>query len=410
MQLPWMSTSSSKGTENCASSAIREAIDRIMFGNDYNDTIFTHFGSIVHNVAERMHELDMEGKVGDPVELFDMFWRRTSLTEFSFYKFGKENIQGFIERTLYDRPGDTWATELSFLVDIVNGDLMVIDDDTDQEEILKYAEVIEKRGGVPYRSAIDRIDVEKDEDGTHVYVFDYKTNFVPFTRDEVESSEQLAIYSYVAKLLFPEAENVFVCYDMLRHGRFWHSFSDEDERIILDLAVNKWYQFFRTPVDDLPVELNRYCGYCNYKNDCSVYKAALEEAVVPFEDPDLGNIVELLDQLDRFKLKIKLLDQNVKTIDAAVSTAIIDQNNGEPLPLGDDQEVYLATNPRYDYDIDPVFQILQENDSLTLLKQAASLSRPKLEQAIRGHAFEDRIKANLKKYFVKPSLKTRKKK
>lgn len=414
MRLPWLSTSLSSGLDNCPYSAINSALNRVIYGNDYENTKFTEFGSVVHNVVETIHRHDMEGAdPGDYVDLFDMYWRRTSLTDIDFYRFGKDNIRAFIERTLYERPGHTWAVELGFLTDIVNGGIFIFEEDTTQEDIAAHAEKIEKRGGVPYRSAIDRVDLEETEEGLNVYIYDYKTNFVPFTRDQVENSEQLALYHYAARQIWPDAREITVCYDMLRHGRFYHTFQEEDVRVIMDLAVNKWYQFVDTDEDQAPRLLNSYCGYCSFKDGCGVYVEALNGPVPPVLDPDIDdNLLELLYLLDQFKLRSKLLKQNIDAINKAIGDVIIDQNNGEPLLFvddeGEDREVYLATNPRYEYDIKKVWPILSKGRALTLLKECATISRPGLELAVKGTKVEADVKEQLETKFVKPTLKVRK--
>jgi hypothetical protein len=102
----------------------------------------TRFGSIVHDVCEAFHEVQMSGRgeLPAPIDLFEEIWAEHKLADFEYFLLGRTEIEAFLDRTLYERNGDTIATELPFLYDVKTGRIWVHEAATRDQAIKVAAE------------------------------------------------------------------------------------------------------------------------------------------------------------------------------------------------------------------------------------------------------------------------------
>lgn len=409
MQIPWFSTTVIQGLDLCGWRALTQHELRIEYGDDFTGSNPTRFGSIVHEVAETVHRLDAEGEASpDPTDLFDQIWRNHHLTDFDYFTLGRDQVSDFIDRTLFDRNGVTIATEWPFIIDMVQLQVWPIPVDVTTKKrkafIKRTCKKVKDRGGVPVISMIDRIDRVSD---TEYEIYDYKTNAMPFTTDEVENSIQLALYDMAVKSHWSEAEEVKCTFDMFRHGRQSTIFDEHRIEAIRVYIINLWHQVHNWDGDPLRT-LNKYCGWCDFKQDCPVYAEALSGSLVHPFAADSMDIGEVFDEFTKLKMVEKLAKERAKEYGAVIMTGIMDENDGDPLPLDDERELYLQLNPRYDYPMNLVLPILRDGGALSWLKQVAKLSRPGLDRAMKGHKLADEIAPLLNTSFASPSIKMRK--
>lgn len=378
------------------------------------------FGTVIHNVAERYHEalLREDGPPPDPEELFDEEWKRSPLADYDYFDFGRSEIDAFLERTLFHRTGETIATELHFVYDARFHRVYVVDDVFSEDgDVEKAVQEVRDAGGVPIVSRIDRVDLVSEE--SVVEVFDYKTNFRPFTRDEVDDSVQLAVYALAAHAMWPEytQDGVRCCFDLLRHGRFWTSFGPEELIMWRAYLCATWDQVQNT--DRALPHVNRYCPTCDWRYRCPEYASVIEdpEHVVPVEE-ERGEDEPLpmwmrrkYTEYERLKSAAKVLDRRARAIQETLQTAIIEDGDGRPIAIGEDEELYLQANPRYEYPVHDVWRVLEDHEALSLLKQAIRISRPTLEKVLKGRSeIMGAVQPLLETSFVSPTLRTRKKK
>lgn len=150
------------------------------------------------------------------------------------------------------------------------------------EGLLDYRSVlgIEKKfeiqiGDVPVLGFIDRVD---KVDADTVEIIDYKTGVSLFDKSELDHGLQLSIYAIAARELYPWARNVRLVYAMLRHGvrqvaartpaqleATRHYIRSLVSVIEASRKANRW-----------PAKLNQNCGYCDFRDRCEEYWAALE--------------------------------------------------------------------------------------------------------------------------------------
>lgn len=423
MEIGALSTTLVNNYPQCPKRAIASHQKRIEHGDDQEGTDATRFGTVVHNVMEVIHADLIEGIANSNDSIlwwFDDQWAASKATEFDeYYRLGREKIVDFVRRSILDRDGETVAVELNFVYDLVNDQVYLV-----TECRLKlagnYIEVanrqdainaIRESGGVAVASKIDRVDfIDFDEPPYSVEIWDYKTNRMPFTRDEVDFSKQLGLYRMVARSLWPEAKEINAYYDMLRHGRFK---ADLDDGFLNDLRaylIVTFKQIEAADIDELEERINKYCRYCERRSQCGQYQALIasgDPRILPIltEGADYAEMYDLYNQLVNMRLTI---DERAEEIKEGLKAAMIAEDRGS-IPISADKEVYLSPNPRYEYDIEKVWNMLEESKMLTILKRSMNLSKTAFERAVKNYPHvAEAAKQFLTQNFVSPSLKSRK--
>lgn len=382
-------------------------------GDDNEGTNATRFGTIVHNVCEKVHKDWMVDLAFGPLakgisddvimQYFDEFWKAGNCYDFEIYAFGRDKIADFVRNTISKRLGVTIATEFLFVYEVEEHKVFLPSDTMSIERIVN---MILLRGNTPVVSKIDRIDRVGP---TSYEVHDYKTNILPFTRDYIENSTQLGLYDLVVRALHPEATEVWCVFDMLRHGRFPVSFTDANREFFQGYFINLWAQI---KASEVPEErINKYCRWCEIRSTCAAYEAELNSSVptILTESVDTEEgITALYDEYEKLGDLLKLAEQRQKEIKAAISAKIVQDSLGEPLAVGA-REFYFQPNPRYEFPKEKVIQILQDQKSLILLPQfMGAISRTAVDRATKGRADLKNLISPLEQVkFATPSLKSR---
>lgn len=408
MNVLYLTSTLVTGWNNCPLAAWLDHERRVEHGDDMMGTVFSRFGTITHEVAEKFHRAIMRDEdPGNPKDLFLKVWASHKLTEPEWFALGDDKIEEFLERTIFDRGGTTIGAEVTFVFDIDPQDpkdrLFVLH--PTPKEVASTCENIIQRGGVPYRSTIDRIDaIETSDESTWYEVTDYKTNMQPFTRDEVDDSLQLFAYSEAVKRFYPDADHVLCTYDMVRHGRFSTVF-DEAKSATLRRYIRATWEQIRNTAEPWP-QLNSFCKWCEYKKDCPVYAEALDPDV-PDWDINFGNVEEIYAEYERLKNIDKIVQGRIEDLGVALIEEI-KQNKGRPVPYGEEREIYLQPNPRYEYNMREVWKILKKSRALSLLVPYINMSRSSLDRALRERPdLREATRPHEVTRFVKPTLKTR---
>jgi hypothetical protein len=395
----------------CPRRALRSHTRRLDLGNDNEGTDATRFGTIVHAVMEEMHERLMQHEIGDQddiealaLESFNRHWSANTCYDFDKYELGSDKIGEFLKRSIMSREGRTVSAEMTFVMDLNNPDHIVID--PPKHRIAAICKEIRERGGVPVVSTIDRIDQVTP---THYEVYDYKTNFLPFTRYEIESSKQLGLYAIAVKRLYPEAETITCVYDMVRHGRFPVEFPQAFLDYLTGYLINLFRQMEKAEEKDFVAEerLNPYCRWCEIRADCTLYKEQLDSPrpTVITENTDMG---ELFAEYERIGFSKKIIEQREEELKTMFQSKILMDNKGEPLAISDQKEIYLQPNSRSKYDMAGVYNVFKDSGVLVLLKDVASISKQSMDRILKHRPeIKEAVSLHLTKSFVKPSLKSR---
>lgn len=397
-----LSTTLLQGWPVCPARAWDDYSRRLAEG-DLEGTEPTRFGSVVHVVCEQFHELLMQGApLPSPLDLFDSHWRASGASDLEYFLLGRSNIEAFLDRTLYERPGATIGVEVRFLLDVDNGQIWLR-----EQADAAHVRAIFKQGHVPVLSTIDRIDMV--EPGSYE-VYDYKTNAVPFTRWEVDNSIQLGVYDMAVRAIYPDAKEVVCIYDLLRWGRQPTKFDEEQRQHIRAYLIDMWHQISRMEAPEQ--KLNKWCRYCRLRGNCAVYGDALQQDISPVDrvGTEAGTEAhhgELFEEIERLRHREKIIKARIDEIEDMFAVEFT-MNGGRPLSLLDGGELYLSPNPRYEFEPKVVWDLLKRRDALVLFMESATISKTKLERALKGRGIiRDEVMATMQKRYVKSTLRKR---
>ncbi len=147
-----------------------------------------------------------------------------------------------------------------------------------------------EKGEVPLNYIWDRADKISD---TEYKVVDYKTVRVPISSQALKKRIQPRVYALAAQIKWPDAEVIWVEYDLLRHEAVGARFTRDDQ-------VNTW-RFIKhllktiTEIDeDAPLErLNPDCGWCVRKRVCETLNSVTAAGSVVGINPDEAAVRKL---------------------------------------------------------------------------------------------------------------------
>lgn len=387
----------------CPKRAWRGYERRNELGDDNEGTNPTRFGTIVHSVMEETHKRMISHAITDQTdvaalagELFEETWAKGTCYDFDYYQLGKDKIGEFVSRSIFNRRGRTIATEFFFILDLTTDKFWI-----SPEDPLGLCAKIKAMGGVPFMSKIDRIDEVTPE--LEYEVHDYKSNFLPFTRYEIENSKQLGGYVLLLKAMHPQAK-ITAVYDMVRHGRFPVEFPDVWLEDLRSYLIGLYRQL--EGMVETEERLNKYCRWCEIRGDCKTYQIELlrELPSIVTDNTDLGVAWEEFEQLE---LRSKVIEQRQKELKEMFGAVIIKDNHGAPIVIGD-REIYLQLNHRSSYDTKGVLDVFKKYGCMALLGDVASIGKGDMDRALRSRPeLKAATDEHLTKKFNKPSLKSR---
>ena len=252
-KLDYLSVSKIQSYEQCPACFYHEYISEETTHVD-NANYYTKFGSIMHEVCEIiMRTYRDTGIVLDPVNILNDVWKKYDLTGLDTYEEIKGLLQTYFKANPVDKRGDTpviieqeWRGEL---------------------------------GGCTFGLMIDYAGIKKKNPKIGI-LRDYKTNRMPFTVADLQSSLQLRIYQIVLQRhLMPEVEKWIAGYDLFYYG--WQqckSFTEDDLKSAEDYVANVYHQITTDNVWE--EKLNNYCGYRESRHTCPTYQKALKNGEV----------------------------------------------------------------------------------------------------------------------------------
>jgi len=122
-------------------------------------------------------------------------------------------------------------------------------------------------GDIPFNYIWDRHD-QLDE---KIYrVVDYKTNRWALNPGDLKKKIQARAYGLAAQIKYPDAERIWVQFDMLRHeGPVGIVFTRDDNIATWKFMREKAEQIIATPDDEVPETLNPECLFCPIQVSCT---------------------------------------------------------------------------------------------------------------------------------------------
>lgn len=407
--LEHLSTTLINNYDDCGFRALESHFRRQVHGDDNEGTDPTRFGTVIHAVMEDVHHNIMIGEDVDDLfieQKYEQHWRQSLCTNKDFYDLGKAGIVAYVKRSTQKRIGQTIAVELDFVFDLEANKVYLPEAGTKFDRKY-YTKMIRDRGNTPIVSKIDRVDKVSD---VEFEVYDYKTNMMPFTRDQIENSKQLGIYHMVVKALYPEAEKIWCVYDMFRHGRFPVEFPDSFIESLKTFLQSLWVQM-NNSLEAPEQKLNQYCRWCEFRGKCKTYQEALDMDIASIltEKTDTPEgFIAMYEEGQKLANLAKAIDARKKEINGAIIAKIEEDGMGEGIQVLD-REFYLQANPRYSFDAKEVFKVFEDNKATVLFPMVVNVSNPSLQATLKSRPdLLEKVEEFKKKNFVSPTPKSRK--
>lgn len=410
--LEYLSTTLINNYGDCPFRALESHFNRQTHGDDNEGTDATRFGTIIHTVMEQVHQSIMQNGSFDESkvpEIYESTWKTSQCYDMALYELGKNGIRQFVSRSLHRRIGTTVSIELEFVYDVEADEVFITMEGTKYTRKY-YADMVRARGHTPVVSKIDRIDRVSD---VEYEVYDYKTNILPFTREQIETSKQLGIYNLVVRALYPDAEKIWCVFDMFRHGRFPVEFpQDWLDNTLRPFLSNLWTQM-NSRLENPEPKLNQYCRWCDYRGNCVEYQHALTFDVrsILTEDIDTPEgFSQMFDESTALANLVKVAEARRKEINGMVIAKIETEGMGDPLQYGE-REYYLQANPRYTIKPQKMWDFLSKKKSTLLFPLMVSVSKTSMEKALKTRPeLIDEIEDEglIEKAYATPTPKARK--
>lgn len=352
-KIDYLSVSKIQSYEQCPACFYKEYISEETAHVD-NANYYTKFGSILHEVAEIMVKTYRDyGLVRDVVQVLNEVWKKYDLTGIEPYEEAKSLITTYFKANPVDSRGDT--------------------------PVLIEHEWRGELGGCTFGLIVDYAGVKKRNPKIGL-LRDYKTNRMPFTTADLQSSLQLRIYQIVLRRhLMPEVEKWISGYDLFYYG--WQQckeFTEDDLKSAEDYVNNIYHQITSDTVWE--ERLNSYCGYRECRHTCETYQKALRNSLIPNNQIIVSENMNWT-EIEHERELMTALEKNAKNRKAELDN-IMKYHIEEQMKQGgkivvDGQELQLYANSQPFFRYDDVYRVLLTENRLDLLNGFVTIKDPK---------------------------------
>lgn len=225
------------------------------------------------------------------------------------------------------------------------------------------------------------IDLIEHTDDGGILIRDYKTNRAVYSKEDIDSSMQLGIYTLAGRALWP-GKDVSACYDMLRHGYTQHT-----ERIDVQLAALSGYIAtlvegvqLNEKANQYPANVNRFCSWCDFKAVCPGYQDAINGPMPELAGEDWESVSA---QREYLSLKAKLVKDALGKLDSRIR----ERCKEEGLFKANGRSYELVKTTRSTYPAVDTLGVLTDKLGGTdaeWLAQCGTLDKAKVKKAVRG--------------------------
>lgn len=165
---------------------------------------------------------------------------------------------------------------------------------------------------IPFNYIWDRHDRLNDGD---IRVVDYKTNQASLNTDQLRDKVQARCYSLACRIKYPDAERIWIEFDMLRHdGPVGVVFSRTDDAKTWRWIKSEAQRIIDTPDDRVPERLNGECLFCVRKSSCTLLKKNIDAGGVFGH----GTATEMVDLRASLEYQKKAAEAAIKELDEII--------------------------------------------------------------------------------------------
>lgn len=357
-KLDYLSVSKIGAYEQCPACFFGQYLDDETTSED-GSNYYTKFGSILHEVVELAFKYYRDsGIIIDPLSIYNDVWQRNQLTGFDAYDEGKQLVLSYFARNpVQSRPDDPLFIESEW-----RGEF----------------------GGTTFGLIMDYAGVFRDMPNIGL-LKDYKTNRMPFTSADLQSSIQLRIYQLVLRRhLAPQIDRWISGYEMFYHK--WQQCPEWSMDELLsaeEYVANIWKQISND--NTWEETLNPYCGYRKCRFKCKTYRNFLENAstmIDPIMMPERTDINEIDRQKELMATYEKIAKTRKDDCQVILKTAVEEASkSGKDLVIGG-KKLSLYSNGMESYNYNNVRNVLLVNNRLNILDDCMSINKQKLDRKL----------------------------
>lgn len=332
-------------------------------------SIFTKMGTAIHGVMEDFYDANNTKTVG---ELFQLWWQNHGPNDLTLYEEWRVLIADYFKGLETQEQPNIIARELEFVGQIRE---------------------------IPISGTIDRID---RVDENTIMIVDYKTNMMPYTAEELRNSIQFKFYSLAVQQLkdqLGEFDTVICSYEMMRTGKRQSvSYTAEELEIFTDWLEIIWAKMLSGK--DRNPKINKYCGYCQRRETCTLYQQFLE-APLSVVGADVDDVA---DELTKLKESAKIIKGRIDELESTLKDSIIDA--GGPVEIAG-RTWSLQTSQRVTYPFADVMNVLRGTEHEEALKNAMNnVSATTIRKLRLPDYITNELDAIKQVGFTSPSLKS----
>ena len=258
-------------------------------------------------------------------------------------------------------------------------------------------------GPIPFNYIWDRCDLlegpwMQNGDGDHIEVTDYKTISRPISPDGLKDKIQARCYGLAAQIQFPQAEKIWVTFDLLRFEPVGIVFTRDDN-------VATWKYLKRLAQRVLEMEqpeerLNGECHWCVRRHECSLLREHVEAGGIL----GLGDPITVSKRRHELSNQAKALNRVIEELDSF----LIDWAEKNDMMEWDADDLHVAITARKTRTIDTKRAVdLLDPD---LLRKYGNLTMTAVDKLLKSGELDPRTASDLRELitnkFSEPSIKT----
>lgn len=166
-------------------------------------------------------------------------------------------------------------------------------------------------GPIPFNYIWDRFDQLGEKE---FEVVDYKTIRLPVSPEDLKKKIQARCYGLAAQIQRPDAERIWVRFDLLRHESVATVFTRQDNIATWNYLKRSAERIIEASDKDLLETLNAECCWCVRKTSCKALQSNLTGGgVLRF-----GSALEVVDLRAKLEYQRKAVEYAIKEIDEVV--------------------------------------------------------------------------------------------
>lgn len=230
---------------------------------------------------------------------------------------------------------------------------------------------------------MDRVDQLTE---TTWEVVDYKTIRVPLMPEDLENKVQARAYALAIQIKHPEATEVLVTFDQIRHERITLRFTREDNIAFWRYLCAETQRIVDTQEEDIRPTLNIDCAWCVKKATCGLMQKNIEHGGVHSLDVNESVIL-----IDKIKSQMKAQKYLLEELEEKVYRHAAETDTLQWETPGGDYEVEIGAGRSRTFNFQQAAQIMGPE----LVAQMGKMNLGELDKIIKDESLDKDMRDKL---------------